>query len=71
MHEDYIETFAVATPQFLFTSAIDKDDEGIDNVMNVLLDRATPSYEWIVNPENTTGMSPIEQVEEIIREKIY
>ena len=69
--EDDVETFAAVAPEFLFTAAIDKDDEGIDDVLGLLLERATPSNEWIINPENTTGMSPVEQLEEIIREKIY
>jgi len=66
VHEDDIEIFAAVAPQFLFTSAIKKDDEGVDDVLGLLLDRATPSKHWI-----EYGMSPVEQVEEIIREKIY
>mmetsp|Transcript_12538 Transcript_12538/g.26704 ORF Transcript_12538/g.26704 Transcript_12538/m.26704 type:complete len:472 (+) Transcript_12538:55-1470(+) len=71
IHDDDIETFAAVAPQFLFTSAIQKDDEGVDDVLGLLLERATPSDNWIIDPESTTGMTPIEQVEEIIREKIY
>ena len=71
IHDDDITTFAAVTPEFYFTEAIKKDDEGVDDVLGLLLDRATPSNEWIVDPESTTGMSPVEQVEEIIREKLY
>jgi GTPase len=71
VHEDDIETFAAVVPEFMFTAAIDKDDEGVEDVLGLLLDRATPSKEWIVDPESITGLSPVEQVEEIIREKVY
>eukprot|EP00571_Detonula_confervacea_P008241 CAMPEP_0172321524 /NCGR_PEP_ID=MMETSP1058-20130122/43626_1 /TAXON_ID=83371 /ORGANISM="Detonula confervacea, Strain CCMP 353" /LENGTH=450 /DNA_ID=CAMNT_0013037053 /DNA_START=1 /DNA_END=1350 /DNA_ORIENTATION=+ len=71
VHDDDIETFAAVAPEFLFVSAITKDDEGVDDVLGLLLDRATPSKHWIIDAESTTGMSPVEQVEEIIREKIY
>ena len=69
--EDDIEDFAAIVPDFLFTSAITKDDEGVDDVLNMLLDKATPSNEWIIDPESGTAMSPMEQIEEILREKIY
>jgi len=71
IHEDDIEMFTAVAPQFLFTSAITKDDEGVDDVLGLLLHRATPSKNWIIDAESATGMSPIEQVEEILREKIY
>ncbi|KAL3806813.1 hypothetical protein ACHAXA_010759 [Cyclostephanos tholiformis] len=71
VHEDDIALFAEITPEFLFTAAIKKDDEGVDDVLGLLLERATPSMDWIVDPDSPSGMSPIEQVEEIIREKIY
>ena len=71
VHEDDMEVFAQITPEFLFTAAIKEDDEGVDDVLGLLLERATPSKEWIVDPDSPSGMSPVEQVEEIIREKIY
>ena len=71
VHEDDIALFAEITPEFLFTAAIKKDDEGVDDVLGLLLERATPSRDWIVDPDSPSGMSPVEQVEEIIREKIY
>jgi len=69
--EEDLEDFAAIVPDFLFTSAITKDDEGVDDVLNLLLDKATPSNEWIIDPESGTAMSPLEQIEEILREKIY
>lgn len=69
--EEDLEDFAAIVPDFLFTSAITKDDEGVDDVLNMLLDKATPSNEWIIDPETGTSMSPLEQIEEILREKIY
>ncbi|KAL9188511.1 hypothetical protein ACHAXT_006889 [Thalassiosira profunda] len=71
VHEDDYGIFAEVAPEFLFTAAIDEDDEGVDDVLNLLLERATPSKHWLVDAESTTGMTPIEQVEEIVREKIY
>ncbi len=69
--EEDLEDFAAIAPDFLFTSAITKDDEGVDDVLNLLLDKATPSKEWIIDPESGSAMSPLEQIEEILREKIY
>jgi GTP-binding protein Era len=71
VHEDDMETFAEVAPDFLFTSAIDEDDKGVEDVMGILMKRATPSNEWIVDAESTSMMSPLEQVEEIVREKVY
>ena len=69
--EGDLQDFASIAPDFLFTSAITKDDEGVDDVLNMLLDKVTPSKEWIVDPESGLAMSPLEQIEEILREKIY
>ncbi|KAL7451714.1 hypothetical protein ACHAWC_003528 [Mediolabrus comicus] len=71
VNEEDLEDFAAIAPDFLFTSAITKDDEGVDDVLNLLLDKATPSKEWIIDPESGSAMSPLEQIEEIVREKIY
>lgn len=76
IHEDDIEMFATLTPEFHFTSAITDEDEGVDDVLGMLLDRATPTKEdWIVDVDedgNTNSMmTPAEIVEEILREKIY
>ena len=76
VHDNDMELFATLTPEFHFTSAITKDDEGVDDVLGMLLDRATPTKEdWIVDTDvegNTSSMmSTVEIVEEILREKIY
>lgn len=71
VHEDDLKTFVAMFPEFFFTSAITKNDEGVDDVLGLLLEKATPSETWIVDGESTTDMSPTEQVEEILREKIY
>ena len=71
VHEDDIELFTAVLPQFLFTSAIQKNDEGVADLLKLLFDRATPSDDWVVDPRSPTGMSPLEQLEEIIREKLY
>ena len=76
VHEDDIELFATLTPEFHFTSAIDKDDEGVDDILGLLLDRATPTNEdWIVDTDEEGNanslMTPVQMVEEILREKIY
>jgi GTP-binding protein Era len=76
VHDDDVELFAALTPEFHFTSAIDQEDEGVDDVLGMLLDRATvTNEEWIVDADeegNTNSvMTPPEIVEEILREKIY
>jgi hypothetical protein len=68
--------FATLTPEFHFTSAITKDDEGVDDVLGMLLDGATvTNEEWLVDTDGGSNsnsiMTPIEMVEEILREKIY
>jgi len=76
VYDHDVEMFADLTPQFLFTSAIAKDDEGVDDVLDILLDRATTTNEdWIADTDEdgnaNSMMAPIEIVEEIFREKIY
>ncbi|KAL3801253.1 hypothetical protein HJC23_012653 [Cyclotella cryptica] len=74
VHEDDMELFAALTPEFHFTSAITNDDEGVDDVLGMLLDRATPTTDWIVEEGEdsvTPMMTPVEIVEEVLREKIY
>ena len=76
VHDDDLDLFATLIPNFLFTSAIDKDDEGVDDILRLLLERAThTSEDWIVDTDEdgsaSTLMSPVQMVEEILREKIY
>ena len=56
-------------PTFFYASA--RNDEGIDDVLQFLLDRATPCTSWDIDPEQSTSLTEEERVEEIIREKLY
>jgi GTPase len=72
-----VETEEVATKESLFEhfpdvfyiSALDKD--GTDELLQFLLDRATPSYQWIIDSNKSTSLTDLERVEEVLREKIY
>jgi len=57
------------SPIVFYVSAL--KDIGTDDVMEHLLNLATPCKEWVVDPHRATNMSKLEQVQEIIREKIY
>ena len=56
-------------PTYFYVSSLRND--GVDDVLNFLLDMATPCESWELGPEETTSMTPEERVEEVIREKIY
>ena len=56
-------------PPVFFTDA--RRNEGVDDVLEFLLSRATPSQEWPMQPGHSTDMTAEERIEEIIREKIY
>ena len=58
-------------PMFLYTSALRKDDQGVDDVLDFLLSRATPSLSWELEPGENTTLTPEERVEEVVREKLY
>jgi len=66
MDEDYLDAIL---PTFFYTSAL--KDQGVDDVLNFLLDRATPCESWEMEAGETTLLTPEERVEEVIREKIY
>lgn len=55
-------------PEIFYTSAL--HDDGVDDIIEHLI-RIAPNGEWIYEKHETTQLSPIERVEEIIREKIY
>lgn len=57
------------SPIVFYVSALKED--GTDELLNHLVQRATPSWGWIVKPGEPTTMTNLEQLEEIIREKIY
>jgi GTP-binding protein Era len=56
-------------PYFFYTSAV--KEEGVDDVLNFLLEQATPTEAWEVEAGESSMQSPEERVEEVIREKIY
>lgn len=57
------------SPIVFYVSAIKED--GTEDILDHLLSLATPCQDWIVQPGEATTMTKIEQVHEIIREKIY
>jgi GTP-binding protein Era len=56
-------------PYFFYTSAV--KEEGVDDVLNFLLEQATPTEAWEVEAGESSMQTPEERVEEVIREKIY
>jgi GTP-binding protein Era len=56
-------------PHIFYTNALAA--EGTDDVLRHLLQLATPCQVWAVEAGQPTMMSPLERIEEIIREKIY
>ena len=63
-----ITNMADHLPMFFYVSALKKD--GVDDLRDFLLDRATPTFqEWEVDAQRGTNLEPLEQVEEVIREK--
>jgi GTPase len=56
-------------PMFFYTSAL--HDEGVDDLLKYLLQKATPARVFEVEPGMATNLLPEERAEEVIREKIY
>ncbi|GKY97629.1 hypothetical protein MPSEU_000721300 [Mayamaea pseudoterrestris] len=56
-------------PPFFYVSAL--KDEGVDDVLQFMLNRATPCKTWDIDPEHSTSLTEEERVEEIVREKLY
>jgi GTPase len=56
-------------PTFFYTSAL--KDEGVDDLLDFLLKKATPSKVFEAEPGQSTTMQPEERAQEIIREKLY
>ena len=57
------------SPIVFYISAL--KEIGTDDIMDHLVSLATPCNEWAVEPGKSTNMTTLEQVQEIIREKIY
>lgn len=56
-------------PTFFYVSA--RHEDGVEDVLQFLLDRATPCTSWDMDPEQSTSLTEEERVEEIVREKLY
>lgn len=63
------EVFAEIFPTIFYVSALHND--GVDDIWNHLMKKATPTREWLLPAGQVTQMSPVERVEEVIREKVY
>mmetsp|Transcript_18653 Transcript_18653/g.46177 ORF Transcript_18653/g.46177 Transcript_18653/m.46177 type:complete len:113 (+) Transcript_18653:758-1096(+) len=56
-------------PVVFYVSAL--EEEGVDDLLEHLLEKATSCTSWPVEPGKSTNMTKPEQVQELIREKIY
>ncbi|MGK3733377.1 MAG: GTP-binding protein Era [Bacillariaceae sp.] len=56
-------------PIVFYVSALKED--GTDDILDHLVNLATPCKEWAVQSGQSTNMTELEQIQEIIREKIY
>ena len=56
-------------PTMFYVSALKED--GTNGLLHHLLSLATPSREWPLDPTETTNLSHLERIEEVIREKLY
>jgi GTPase len=63
------DVLAEVMPTFFYTAAL--KGENVDDLMNFLVQKATPTQEFEVEPGSSSNMQPEEQAEEIIREKLY
>lgn len=70
-NEDKVELQVLAElfPTIFYVSALHND--GVDDIWNHLMKKATPTQEWLLPAGQVTQMSPVERVEEVLREKIY
>lgn len=68
-HEDLI---LPQMPMFFYVSALARDkDPGMQDLLEFLLQEATPCEEWELEPAEQTNLSPEERVTEVIREQLY
>ena len=54
----------------LFRSPL-KKPEGVKDLIDFLMSKATPANEWELDQDDATTLSPEERVEEVVREKLY
>lgn len=57
------------SPVVFYVSALKED--GVDEILEHLIERATPCRVWAVEAGKSTNMTKYEQTQELIREKIY
>lgn len=57
------------SPVVFYVSALKED--GVDEILHHLIERATPCRSWAVEAGKSTNMTIYEQTQELIREKIY
>ena len=62
-------TLVEVMPTFFYISALEND--GVDDLLNFLLEKSTPANVFEMEPGTATNQSPEERSEEIIREKVY
>jgi GTP-binding protein Era len=63
------ETMMELSPIVFYVSALEED--GTDEILEHLVSLATPCRTWPLQPGQSTDMTPLEHVQELIREKIY
>lgn len=63
------DTMMKVSPIVFYVSALKED--GTEEILDHLLEQATPCEQWAVEPGQGTNMTTLEHVEELIREKIY
>jgi GTP-binding protein Era len=63
------ETVVELSPIVFYVSALEED--GTEEMLEHLVDLATPCRTWAVEAGQTTNMTSLEHVQELIREKIY
>ena len=66
---DDTERLLEVVPITFYVSAL--DDDGTDDILEYLVDMATPCQSWAVPLGKTTNQTIEEQICEVIREKIY
>jgi GTP-binding protein Era len=57
------------SPIVFYVSALKED--GTEDILEHLVSLATPCTSWPIEPGKSTNLTPLEQVQEIIREKVY
>ena len=57
------------SPIVFYVSALKED--GTEDILEHLVDLATPCSSWPIEPGKSSNLAPLEQIQEIIREKIY